>query len=51
LAIPPIFILGYIFAYLYRRSGSIWPAVVMHVATNALGLGAAYLLSRLTGSG
>jgi membrane protease YdiL (CAAX protease family) len=51
LAIAPIFILGYIFAYLYRRSGSIWPAVVMHVATNALGLGAAYLLSRLTGSG
>ena len=51
LAIPPIFILGYIFAYLYRRSGSIWPAVVMHVATNALGLGAAYLLSRLTGTG
>ena len=50
LAIPPIFILGYIFAYLYRRSGSIWPAVVMHVATNSLGLGAAYLLSRLTGT-
>ena len=51
LAIAPIFILGYIFAYLYRRSGSIWPAVVMHVSTNALGLGAAYLLSRITGSG
>jgi membrane protease YdiL (CAAX protease family) len=50
LAIPPIFILGYIFAYLYRRSRSIWPAVVMHLATNALGLGAAYLLSRLTGT-
>ncbi|MFN2220331.1 MAG: lysostaphin resistance A-like protein [Anaerolineae bacterium] len=47
LAIAPIFILGYIFAYLYRRSGSIWPAVVMHVSTNALALGAAYLLSRI----
>jgi membrane protease YdiL (CAAX protease family) len=47
-AIVPIFILGYIFAYLYRRSGSIWPAVLMHVSTNALGLGAAYLLSRIT---
>jgi membrane protease YdiL (CAAX protease family) len=47
LAIVPIFILGYIFAYLYRRSGSIWPAVVMHVSTNALALGAAYLLSRI----
>jgi membrane protease YdiL (CAAX protease family) len=48
LAIPPIFILGYIFAYLYQRCGSIWPAVLMHVSTNALGLGAAYLLSRIT---
>lgn len=48
MAIAPIFILGYIFAYLYRRSGSIWPAVLMHVSTNALGLGAAYLLSRIT---
>jgi membrane protease YdiL (CAAX protease family) len=47
-AVLPIFILGYIFAYLYRRSGSIWPAVLMHVSTNALGLGAAYLLSRIT---
>jgi len=47
LAIAPIFVLGYIFAYLYRRSGSIWPAVVMHVSTNALALGAAFLLSRL----
>lgn len=46
-AIAPIFILGFIFAYLYRRSGSIWPAVLMHVSTNALGLGAAYLLSRI----
>jgi membrane protease YdiL (CAAX protease family) len=45
-AIPPIFILGYIFAYLYQRCGSIWPAVLMHVSTNALGLGAAYILSR-----
>jgi len=46
-AIPPIFILGYIFAYLYHRCGSIWPAVLMHVSTNALGLGAAYILSRI----
>ena len=47
LAIAPIFVLGYIFAYLYQRSGSIWPAVLMHVSTNALGLGAAYILSRI----
>ena len=48
LAFVPIFVLGYIFAYLYQRSGSIWPAVLMHVTTNALGLGAAYLLSKIT---
>ena len=42
-AVIPIFILGYIFAYLYYQSNSIWPAILMHVATNALGLGMAYL--------
>jgi membrane protease YdiL (CAAX protease family) len=44
-AVIPIFILGYIFAYLYQRSGSIWPAIVMHAATNALALGGAYFLA------
>ena len=39
--------LGLIFAYLYHRSGSIWPAVVMHVLTNGIGLGAAYLASQM----
>jgi hypothetical protein len=45
-AVPPIFLLGLIFAYLYHRSESIWPAVIMHVITNGLGLGAAYLVSQ-----
>ena len=44
-AIIPIFILGYIFAYLYQRSNSIWPAILMHSATNALALGAAYVVA------
>ncbi len=47
LTLAPIFILGMIFAYLYHRSESIWPAVAMHVLTNGMGLGAAYLISRL----
>jgi membrane protease YdiL (CAAX protease family) len=47
LAVPPIFILGLIFAFLYQRSGSIWPAIAMHVSTNALGLGAAYLAAKM----
>ncbi|MBL6982812.1 MAG: CPBP family intramembrane metalloprotease [Anaerolineales bacterium] len=45
-AILPIFILGMIFAYLYHLSGSIWPAVIMHVSTNALGLGTVYFVSK-----
>jgi len=44
-AMIPIFILGYIFAYLYHRSNSIWPAILMHVSTNALALGLAYVLA------
>jgi membrane protease YdiL (CAAX protease family) len=44
-AMIPVFILGCIFAYLYHRSGSIWPAILMHVSTNALALGLAYVLA------
>ncbi len=36
LAVPPIFILGLIFAYLYQKSGSIWPGVLIHALVNAL---------------
>lgn len=42
-ALIPIFILGFIFAYLYERSNSLWPAILMHFSTNALALGAAFL--------
>jgi membrane protease YdiL (CAAX protease family) len=45
-AIIPIFLLGYIFSYLYYRSHSIWPGILMHVTTNALGLGAAYMTAK-----
>lgn len=41
----PIFLLGLVFAYLYHRSESIWPAVIMHMLTNGMSLGAAYLVS------
>ena len=46
MAIVPIFLLGVIFAYLYHRSNSVWPAILMHVLTNALGLIAAYTLAK-----
>jgi membrane protease YdiL (CAAX protease family) len=44
-AMIPVFILGCIFAFLYHRSNSIWPAILMHVSTNALSLGLAYMLA------
>lgn len=45
-AFLPILILGLIFAYLYQRSGSIWPAIFMHLSSNAIALSAALLASR-----
>jgi membrane protease YdiL (CAAX protease family) len=45
-AIPPIFVLGYIFAYLYNRSRSLWPAILMHGFSNVIALGTVYLLYR-----
>ncbi|MBN1221548.1 MAG: CPBP family intramembrane metalloprotease [Anaerolineae bacterium] len=42
----PIFILGLIFAFLYRASGSIWPAILMHMLTNAVALGVVYAASQ-----
>jgi membrane protease YdiL (CAAX protease family) len=45
-SILPIFILGVIFAYLYQISGSIWPAIIMHMLTNILALSVAYGLSQ-----
>jgi len=48
-AILPIFLLGLIFAYLYHVSASIWPAILMHMLSNGLALGAVYLSSRLDG--
>jgi hypothetical protein len=46
-AIIPLFITGWIFAFLYYQSRSIWPAILMHVLTNTLALGLAYLSATL----
>ncbi|MBN1631984.1 MAG: CPBP family intramembrane metalloprotease, partial [Thermoleophilia bacterium] len=32
----PGFVLGCVFAYLYQRSNSVWPGMIMHAAMNAL---------------
>jgi membrane protease YdiL (CAAX protease family) len=47
LAILPIFLLGWIFAFLYQRSRSLWPALLMHILMNAVALGSAYLVARM----
>ncbi len=47
LTFAPLFILGYIWAFLYHASNSLWPAVLMHMTSNTLALGAAYLISTL----
>ncbi len=45
-ALLPIFILGLIFAFLYQSSGSIWPAILMHMLTNSVALFSAYAISQ-----
>lgn len=45
-SILPIFILGFIFAFLYQASGSIWPSIFMHVLTNTFALSTAYAISQ-----
>jgi membrane protease YdiL (CAAX protease family) len=45
-SILPILILGLIFAFLYQVSGSIWPAIFMHILTNSIALSAAYANSQ-----
>lgn len=40
---PPIFVLGVLFALLYERTGSIWPAVAVHGAMNSLSFLALYV--------
>jgi len=45
-SILPIFLLGLIFAFLYQLSGSIWPAILMHMLTNTVALLSAYAISQ-----
>ncbi len=45
-SILPILILGVIFAFLYQVSGSIWPAILMHMLTNTIALSVAYAASQ-----
>jgi membrane protease YdiL (CAAX protease family) len=41
----PTFILGCLLAYVFHRSDSIWPGIILHFLVNSFGLLAAYFVS------
>lgn len=34
----PAFMLGFLFAYLYQKSNSVWPGMILHIAMNGLAM-------------
>lgn len=42
----PTFILGCLLAYLYHRSNSVWPGIILHFLVNSFGLCGAYFASQ-----
>jgi len=46
-ALLPTFILGCLLAYMYQRSNSVWPGIILHVLINAMGLCAAYAATQV----
>lgn len=47
-ALLPTFLLGYVLAFIYQRSNSIWPGIILHFLINSMGMCA--LLITLTSS-
>jgi len=45
-ALVPTFILGSVLAYVYHRSNSVWPGIILHFLVNAFGLCVAYAATR-----
>jgi len=43
----PTFLLGSMLAYVYHRSNSVWPGIILHFLVNAFGLCAAFVATRL----
>jgi membrane protease YdiL (CAAX protease family) len=46
-ALIPTFILGLLLAYLYQRSNSLWPGILLHFLVNGFSLCAAFAYTRL----
>jgi hypothetical protein len=48
-ALIPTFALGFLFAYLYERSGSLWPAIILHTLVNSFSMCAILVLTEYGG--
>jgi uncharacterized protein len=48
-ALIPTFILGILLAYLYHRTNSIWPGVIMHMIVNSSSLLVLYVITKYPG--
>jgi hypothetical protein len=48
-AFLPTAVLGFLFAYMYHRTNSVWVPIFLHVLVNALGLCAAYAVTQFPG--
>lgn len=44
----PTFILGFLLAYLFHRSNSLWPGVILHFLVNSFGFLMVYAVSQIT---
>jgi len=47
-ALIPTFILGLLLAYMYHRSNSVWPGIILHFLVNAFGFCSLYAVTRLS---
>jgi len=47
-ALFPAFILGLLFAYIYHRTNSIWPGIILHFLVNAFGFCSLYAVTQLS---
>ena len=46
-SLVPTFILGLVFSYVYHRSNSVWPGVILHFLVNASSTLSLYILSQM----
>ena len=48
-AFLPIFFLAMVLAYLYEKTGSLWPSITLHIANNTIATLFAIFIRRATG--